>query len=414
MPTLSSHTAWLNFPDTNESIEPISCNVIVAENWTPSIRATVVIKTGSEPYELDPTNVVILGLRLQQDFGELVYIYKITADYAGDVSAITAAFTPATVSSFTRAYSKPWNIFETGLPISTVTTAYAPVTPLKLTNANLASVWQMSNFLHSEGTFNPEESTVFDARVLMLRSISRDYISGETTLELASLEAILIDSIGWNYTTPFSSTSLREIIQWVLEETGAGSPFNPLQPGTADATYSPAYTLKWLPDQSAWDVLNALVTAANLVLYCDEMGMWWLEESGSTSGTLELKDNDNITSLVESIDRNAQEFFDYAVVEYRNAGVSVYRNFGVSGGAISKDAYFLRENIPDPGGNEAQSLVWRAVERGQTWNVEAISNYNARPRQTMTLELTGAPTVTKYIQSVSWNLPTDKMNLTFR
>lgn len=414
MPTLSRHTAYLAFPDTNETIEPISVDVTVAENWSPSIRATVTIKTGSEPYALDPTIPTIMGLRLQQDFGELVYINKITADYSGIISAITAAFTPVIVSAITGKYSKPWNIFETGLPLSTVTTSYTPVTPLKLTNANLATVYRMSDFLHSEGTFNPQESTVFDARVLMLRSLIRNYISGETTLELASLEAILQDSIGWNYTSPISSTSLRTIIQWVLEETGAGSPFNPLQPGTADATYSPAYTLQWLPNQTAWDVLNSLVTAANLVLYCDEKGLWWLEEAGSTTGTLELKDTDNITSLTERIDRNNQEFFDYAVVEYRNAGVSVYRNYGTYGFSISKDAYFLRDNIKDPGGNEAQSLVMRAETRAQTWQVTAISNYDARPRQTMTLDLTGQPTVTKYIQSVSWSLPADTMNLTFR
>lgn len=419
MPTLSKHTAVLNFEPANPdavTVEPISCSVTVAENWSPSIRATVVIPSGVEPYTLDPSYPLFLGLRLQQDFGDLVYAYEVTADYAGTVSLLTAAFTPVKPVNFTGLYAEPWNVFEAALPISTITTAYTPVTPLKLTNANLATVWRMSDFLHTEGTFNPAESTVFNATDLMLRRVSKNYISGETTLELASREAILQESIGWNWASPYSSTSLRSIIEWVLHETGAMSAFDSLQPNGVDYTYGSAYTLKWLPDQTAWDVLNSLVTAANLVLYADENGYWWLVDAVSVSGTLALKDDDNVTALTETIDRNNKEFFDYAVVEYRNTstGVSVYRNFGAYGWTPYKAAYFLRENVTDPGGNEAQALVWRNQARAKTWDVAAISNYDARPRQTMTLDLTGQPTVTKYIQSVTWNLPADTMNLTFR
>lgn len=417
MPTLSRHYALLDFDPGNPAsvaVEPISVDVTVDETWAPYVQATVTVATDQMPYSPDPRYAVFMGLRLQQDFGDLVYNYELTADFGGDVSNITAAFTPVKIASISRAYTKPWNIFEQALPLSTVTTAYAPVTPLKLTNAKLSTVWRMSDFLHAEGTFNPAPSTIFDG-YLMLRSVVKDYLAGTTTLELTSHEAILQDSIGYPSDLAFSFTSLRDIINFVLADTIG--PLTQLQPGASDWTYSPAYEFLWLPNQTGWDILNALVTAANLVLYCNEAGDWYLEPAGSISGDLYLKDDDNITTLTGRIDRNSGQFFDYAVVEYRNEGsVPVYKNFGVSGFPISKDAYFLIENVEPPAApaNAAQSMVWRAATRGEIYEVEAISNYDARPRQTMTIDVTDEPVKTAIIQSISWALPSARMSVDIR
>lgn len=415
MPTLSKQYALLDFDPGNPAsvpVEPISVDVTVDETWSPYCQATVVIPNDIAPYELDPRYAVFLGLRLQQDFGDLIYNYELTNDFGGDVSNITAAY-GGDVSDITRAYSQPWNIFETALPISTVTATYGGDVS-DLTAADLMEVWRMSDFLHSEGTFNPAPSTIFDG-YLMLRSVEKDYVSGQTTLELTSHEAILQDSIGYPTDLFFSFTSLRSIINYVLADTIG--PLTQLQPGTAEWTYSPAYVFKWLPNQTAWDILNALVTAANLVLYCDEAGDWFLIEAASVAGDLYLKDDDNITMLSSRIDRNSPSFFDYAVVEYQNTGsLPVYKNFGVSGFPISKDRYFIIENVtaPDAPANAAQAMVYRAVTRGQTYSVEAINNFDARPRQNMTIDVTDEPVKTAIIQSISWALPSARMSVDIR
>lgn len=415
MPTLSKHYALLDFDPGNPAsvaVEPISVDVKVDETWSPYCQATVVIPTTAAPSWLDPRNATFLGLRLQQDFGDLIHNYEITADFGGDVSSITAAYA-GDVSDITRAYSKPWNIFETSLPISTVTAAYGGDVS-NLTAADLMEVWRMSDFLHSDGTFNPAPSTIFDG-YLMLRSVVKNYVTGETTLELTSHEAILQDSIGYPSDLIFTYTSLRDIINYVLA-TSIGV-FTQLEPGTADATYSPAYGFNWRPEQTGWDILNTLVTAANLVLYCDEAGKWYLQESGATTGALVLSDTDNITTLSSRIDRNSEAFFDYAIVEYRNEGsLPVYKSFGTSGFDISKDRYFLVENVEAPPApdNAAQAMVWRAVTRGEIFEVEAISNYDARPRQNMTIDVTDEPTKTAIIQSISWALPSARMSIDIR
>jgi len=413
MATLSKHYALLDFDPGNPAsvpVEPISVDVEVNETWSPYCRATVVIPTSSAPTWLDPRNATFLGLRLQQDFGDLIYNYELTADFGGDVSSITAVY-GGDVSDITRAYSKPWNVFEQALPISTVTASYGGDVS-NLTAADLMEVWRMSDFLHSSGTFNPAPSTIFDG-YLMLRSVVKDYVTKETTLELTSHEAILQDSIGSPSDLVFSFTSLRSIINYVLS-TSIGA-LTQLEPGVADATYSPAYEFFWRPNQTGWDILNALVTAAGLVLFCDEHGDWYLNTAGSVSGDLTLSDTDNITMLSSRIDRNSETFFDYAVVEYRYPGeLTSFDTFGISGFDISKDAYFLRENVQSPGNGAAQSLVLRGMTRGEIYSVEAISNYDARPRQNMTIDVTDEPVKTAIIQSISWSLPSARMSVDIR
>jgi hypothetical protein len=413
MAKLSKQYALLDFypgDPTSVLVEPISTTVTVDETFAPYVTATVVLPTNLLPYSPDPRFPVFLGLRLQQDFGDLIYNREITADFGGDVSAITAAY-GGDISDITRAYTRPWNVFEPALPISTITAAYGGDVS-DLTAADLMEVWRMSDFLHSTGTFNPAPSTIFDA-YLMLRSVEKDYISGETTLELTSHEAILLDTVGYPSDLIFTYTSLRDIINAILSD--AIGFFAQLQPGDADYTYSPAYGLIWPPEKTAWDYLYELVTSAGLVLYCDEKGEWYLQYPGVVTGSLELKDDDNITTLTSRIDRNSPNFFDYAIVEYRNPeSLPVYRNFGISGFPIRKARYFLFENLEYPGGNPAQELVWRGATRGETYEVEAISNYDARPRQNMTIDVTGEPTKIATIQSITWSLPSARMSIDIR
>ena len=410
---LSKHYATVTFFEDDLTVEPISVDLTLDETRMPYAQATVVLPTDVVPTWLDPRDLRWIGLKIQQDFGDLIYIHEVTSEFGGDVSNITAAITPMKPATFTRRYARPWNIFETGLPLSTVTAAYTPVTPLKLTNAGFNTVWRMSDFLHAEGSFNPQPSTVIDG-YLVLRSIERDYITKETTLELASSESLLDDSIGIPDFTPYNYTSLRALINDEIHRNI--SPFMSLEPGTADKIYSPAYPWQRIAEQSAWDQINDLVQAAELVLYCDVDGKWYLTESAAVSGDLELTDQDNITRLTSSISRNSETFFNWVTVEYRNEGVAtVYDidaiNFFMDG---YKGINLVRENIPFPGYGAATSILNRGKTRGETYTVEAISNYNARPRQNMTINLTGEPDKTAIIQSISFSLPSARMSVDIR
>lgn len=413
MPTLSKHYATVTFFEDDLTVEPISVDISLDETRMPYCVATVTLPTSVVPTWLDPRDLRFIGLNIQQDFGDLIYMHEVTTDFGGDISNITAAISPMKVATFTRRYAKPWNIFETGLPLSTVTAAYTPVTPAKMTTAGFSTVWKMSDYLHAEGTFNPAPSTMLEG-YLSLRSVSRDYITKETVIELASNESLLDDSVGIWHPTPYNYTSLRDLINNELHN--IIDPFTSLEAGTVDKTYSPAYAWARIPERTAWEQINELVQAAGLVLFCDSDGKWYLNESDAVSGDLELTDNDNITALTSSISRDSDTFFNWITVEYRNDGAAtVYDidaiNFWMTG---YRGKNIVREGIPFPGYGAATSLLNRGKTRGEIYSVESISNYNARPRQNMTINLTDEPDRTAIIQSVSFSLPSARMSVDIR
>ena len=106
MPTLSQHYATVTFPN-GDTVEPISVNVTIDEAWAPYVQASVVLPTNLITDDIDPRQDSRLKIKLQQDFGDLIYIYELTESYGGSVAAVTAAYTPVDIEDITRNYSKP-------------------------------------------------------------------------------------------------------------------------------------------------------------------------------------------------------------------------------------------------------------------------------------------------------------------
>lgn len=408
MPTLSKHYAIVTLPN-GDQLEPISVDVTADETWAPYIQATIVLPSSQVTDTLDPRLGDRIKLRLQQDFGDLIYVYEVTADFGGDVSDITAAY-GGSVSAITRAYTKPWNIFEPALPLSTLTAAYGGDVS-NMTAAGLTTIWKISDFLHGSGTFNPAPSTIFNAD-LGVRSISYDYISKEATISASSDEAMLQDhpysgELGTRY-------SLRELINSMLGRITAT-----LSSGTADFLYPSGYTPAPEVDRlpTYWDFAIESVQAASLNLYCDESRSWNLVVPSAVSGALNLKDNDNITSFTKQISRDGN-WFNYAVVTYKTPGGGPYvdKYFGpdLPGTADDRGFYKYGGEIYEAAAGAAQTLVERGYTRGETYEIEAIANFDARPRQTLTIDINGEPVKTGIVQAVTWSLPSARMSIDIR
>lgn len=410
MPTLSSQYAYLTTA-AGVRVEPTDVSVTLDETFSPYCQATVVVPKGAiDPTDIDPRQGDRLKLRLQQDFGDLIYNSEITADFGGDVSNITAGISPMKPTTFTRRYTKPWNIFEPALPLSTVTSAYGGLVSA-LTAASLATVWRMSDFLHGSGVFNPAPSTIFDGD-LVVREVTEDYIAQTVTISLTSDETLLQDlpNDGMIVTPVYS---LRELINRFLLVLGTS-----LQPGTANSTYTGGYTPVIDPEnvQSVWDFLIEQVQAAKFVFYCDEQRRWYLTTSTTTAGTIELKDDDNITAFTRTISRN-EKWYNQAVIWYKKPngtyGVDKYYSplpAGQPDRGLSKYGGEIFEPIP----GAAQSIVERSLTRGETYTVEAINNFDARPRSTLTTDVTGIPVMSGVIQSVTFALPSARMSIELR
>ena len=409
MPTLSKHYAIVTLPNGTE-LKPISVNITADEAWAPYVQGTVVLPSNQVTGIIDPRAGDRLKIRMQQDFGDIVYLYELTAAFGGDVSNVTAAYSPnITPEEITRQFTYAWNIFEQALPISTITTAFSPVTPLKLTNANLSTVWRMTEYLQDEGTFNPPPSTMFTAD-LGVRSIAYDYVSKEATIEVASDEALAQDRIGYGSDIAFFFSDLRTMINFVF-----GS-FAQLEPGPANFYYEPPYSVPKFSenlDNTLWDFLDTVTKAANLVIYCDEKRRWHLIEPTATAGTLNLKDDDNITAFTKQLTRDGN-YYNNAIIRYNTPDGVFYDDFSAAGGTPRKSFYQVIEGIDFPGYGAAQAIVQRSLTRGELYDMQAVANFDGRPRQSLTVDITGEPVKTGIVQSVSWTLPGATMNLELR
>lgn len=413
MPTLSSQYAYLTTA-SGVRVYPENITVSLDEARAPYAEATIVVDRDAIPLtDLDPRQGDRLQIHLQQDFGDLIYNSEITADFGGDVSNITAGVVPMVVDTFTRRYARPWNIFEAGLPLSTLTALYGG-SVAAMSVAGLVDVWRISKVLHSTGSFNPAPSTIFDGN-LGIRNVVEDYVNQTVTIELASDEALAQDRYGYGADVPFFFSTLRAAVEFMLIYADVGSyGAGKLDPAGGDFTLSTTYTVEnYFANigKNLWDDLLALVQSCGFTLYCDENRLWHLESTTVTSGTLELKDNDNITAFRRVLARD-QLWYSNVNIEYATEVDQAYDPATPMG--ARRYLYLDRKESSTIEVDGALSILQRTKSRGESYEVEAINNFSARPRQTITTDVTGLPLMSGVVQSVAWELPSARMSIELR
>lgn len=407
--TLTKHTALVTSPSGLTDFVPNRVDVTVDESWSPYVQATIEVPTASFTEALDPRENDRLRIRLEQAFGDLVALWELAADFGGSVAALTAVYGGKPLAAITRAYSQPWNRFSGADPLSFLTAAFGgSIAQLTAAFGN-KPLSAITAFLHSTNpTFHPRPSTVFDAD-LGIRSIKKRHRTGLTTIRLSSDEALLQD-YGHTSTTAYTPTTsdLRQLVNVVLAKIGAT-----LEPGTATGTF--ATTAQWIVGQSAWEFINPLVQKAGLVLYCDEARRWHLVTAAATAGDLALSDSENVTDLDADLDRST-DWFDAAVIEYAwtEAGVSRKEYDIYAPAGYVKLKKFTYQDTPFPGVGAAAALVARAKTRGFTYQVSAVSNYDARPRQHLTVDIVGEATKQAIVSSIRWAQPGNTMTVEMR
>lgn len=408
--TLSKHTAKIFTASGLTDVEPTSLDMTIDEGWSPYIQGSFTVPSANFTEALDPRAGARVTVRLHQAFGELVEMAQLTQQFGGSVKAVTTAYAPnVSPRKITRDFSRPWNTFSAAQPISYITASYGGSVASMTTAFGGKDVSAITKFMHpGDPAFNPQPSTVFEAN-LGVRSINRDYNRGTTTVRVASDE-ILLQDYAHTSATPYTpaTTDVRTLVSYVLSLIGAT-----LYTGTATGTFDS--TVKWIAGQSAWSFINPIVQKAGLALYCDENRRWQLVTTAATSGSLALDDTSNITELTASLDR-ATDWFDAAVIEYNwndgtasNKAYDIYAPSGYT--KVKKISY---DNTPYPGAGAAQALTLRAKTRGFKYQVDAVSNYNARPRQTLTVDVTGEPIKSAITSSIRWSQPDDRMSITMR
>ena len=409
--TISLHDidAWVG----TKTIDIIDASITMDESWSPYVQASLKTVLNSNTLaDLDPRNGGRIKVYVSQSYGASDKLSSLSTTYGGlTIAAVTTAWTGKTVADLSAWYFAPYNPSGSN-KLSRLSSLYGGQTITQLTTAWTGLfLYQLSEMYfrsYPDGINNNFERG-FD---LTIRSRKVNVVDGTVELELASDEALLQDYAlvsSLNYSP--SSLQLRQIIKQVLARIGAY-----LAPGATDATVTASAAL-WAPGQDAWDYLISLVQQAKLRLYCDEQRMFHLVDDTFTQpGLAELWSVGTIKGTDDSIDLNADEWYDAVVIKYtwvNDAGATVNTyDTAYKPGYTKVKLFEFTTNYP--GAGAAQRILNRAIARGRQLDVTTVSNYAVQPSMATDIYITGQPTEHVYIKAVSWNYPADEMTITTR
>jgi len=362
------------------TITPSDFTATLDEGWSPYVQVTLTgpLPTEDEMAQLDPRKNVRVQVNLREDFGASAPVSAFTAAHTGQTAAaLTSAFQGDTAADVTALYFEPYRGTQRVMPRST-------------------------------------------SLFLTLRSRRLDWVTGEASYTLASDEALLQDYalVQTDALYPQGGT-VSSAVRFALATIGAylGTP-------EADADVADDEALRWEPGTSAWDYLMPILQDAGLRLFCDENRRWRLVPATyNRAEAMNLTISSNITGLMDTISRDAQEisdqWYDSVVAIYRwrdefDVEHTNYTTAQMPGIAAPTKTLTVTYDGVGNAGIGAQLLLNRAQARGRQVTVEAVSDYTLRPGMTATLGLPETYTQTSRVASVTWNLPADEMTVTTR
>ena len=100
------------------------------------------------------------------------------------------------------------------------------------------------------------------------------------------------------------------------------------------------------------------------------------------------------------------------VIEYATVADTAYN--GTTPPNYRKMLYLDRKESPTIETNGALTIMQRTNTRAETFTIEAINNFDARPRQTITVDVADRPLMSGVVQSITWALPSARMSVELR
>ncbi|QDZ14249.1 hypothetical protein [Humibacter ginsenosidimutans] len=171
------------------------------------------------------------------------------------------------------------------------------------------------------------------------------------------------------------------------------------------------------PGESYWSMLDPVLGAAGLRLFCDEEGVWRLVDglSYAVDGTVIVQDS-NATALGDSIDlTDPDDVFGSVVVKYTwtDAAGNVETSYDAAGTG-SPTQLVEHDNRAYPGPGEAGYLLAKGQGRGRVMSTTALSDYSARPYQGARIIAPYTQTQTGVVSRISFDLAQAEMDVTTR
>lgn len=169
--------------------------------------------------------------------------------------------------------------------------------------------------------------------------------------------------------------------------------------------------LTWSAGTSAWDFLSTLANAVGLRLFCDETRTWQLVDPATYTRAGSITANAGTTLDAEdTVDGERGAWADGVVITWKWRDPITGDNrvqVETAGTAGKVDTLDIESPYPGPGTAAARLATLRA--RGAERPLTIGADFRARPAQSITSTITGAPTKTGRIGSVKLDLSTGLM-----
>lgn len=386
---LAKHTAQILTLAGVPLFDPVSVRVEMDESWSPRVQAAVTLHR--DQAEALPERVLV---RLRAAFGSDMSIAAITAWAGGSMAALTARV-GGSVAAMTALHTRPWNPFESTLPLS-----HLPGSMAALTTAYQGDIAKITAALRQPGgAYLPPAPQILEY-VLHRRTGEDARRDDLTTVQLASAEIALHD-YRRTQTTPYTSTqtSLRSLVAYVLD----------LVSGTlnAGADLAVAAGAIWEPGQTAWEFLQPVIEAAGWQLYADEHGRYTLAPRVVVPATVDLDFERNLIDWHET----TEPAHDSVIVEYTGTDPHTYDVYAPTGSR--RPLHETRDSNKSASG-AASEIALRAEQRARGARAEAVSLYGLRPLDRLPAQLDDTTTKSGTVESVAWEWPQSTMLASLR
>lgn len=177
-------------------------------------------------------------------------------------------------------------------------------------------------------------------------------------------------------------------------------------------------SLVWQAGQSAMDFLMPIVQSVGLRLVCDETRTWTLRDENYTApGLVDIRYGVNMIDADDTISRNSDTWFDGMVCTYRWTAPNGTAQKRIDAFALSANptrVVSLERETAYPGKGLAEYAVRRAQGRGREVSGVMVSDWSARPEQSVQIILPSQLPQTGITERVRFDLDRDRVEVTAR
>jgi hypothetical protein len=226
--------------------------------------------------------------------------------------------------------------------------------------------------------------------------------------------------IGTGPITPGPFSKMWEMVNYVLGR--SGQHLTNIS-GPAQLVGTNSELRPWQPGVDAWTYINTQVRSANLKLWCDEYGAWWLRDARPVEDLgVVLSDNTNLVGgdFVATLEG---DYYTGVSLEYRwtdsagnqRVGYGVAEN--TPAGAPAR-FFTATINAPFPGHAQAAVVLAEKVRERYAHTLRAVIDLRVTPGQRIRVargyDADTGGYYTAYVQAVTFDFEADEMTVRVR